>query len=164
MMRRYNVDVRLRTSPDVETLGAFDDVIIAQGVRPFVPDVPGVDLPHVATYVQVLTGVVPAKSKIVIVGAGGIGCDTAHFLAKGSLPRPDVADFFAHQGLPELAPLPRDITILARSKRVAGGIGPTTKWVVRADLKRLGIKIKTEFQIEEIVPEGVRGMTADGRN
>ncbi len=77
------VDVRLSTVATVADLRGFDEVVVATGVEPRVPALEGVDHPSVVTYAQVLSGEVVPGARVAVVGAGGIGVDTSHFLAHG---------------------------------------------------------------------------------
>lgn len=156
-LERLGADVRLQTTPCAAMLQSYDAVILAQGVTPSIPDLPGVDLPHVATYADVLSGQVPLGERIVILGAGGIGCDTAKFILDGSEPAADVERFLKHHAVPQLARVPRQITVVARSGRVAAGVGRTTRWIVRGELKRPGVDVVTHFRATAITLDGVMG-------
>ncbi|MFD1676713.1 FAD-dependent oxidoreductase [Alicyclobacillus fodiniaquatilis] len=162
MLERFAVVVKMQTEPTVDELSAFDHVIIAQGVKPQLPDIKGIDLPHVVTYAQVLNGEVQVGRKIAIIGAGGIGCDVATFLAEGRHAPARVQSFFAAQSLPESPSLPREITVLARSGRYGGGIGRSTRWVVKQEMSRLGVKVITDFAFREVTTEGVIGEGPEG--
>ena len=74
------VDIRLDTAATPEVLADFDAVVLATGVTPRVPDIPGVDHPCVATYLQVLRGEVEVGRRVAILGASGIGFDVAEYL------------------------------------------------------------------------------------
>ncbi len=58
-----------------------EEVIVATGARPAIPKIPGVDLGHVVTAWDVLSGTVRLEKKAVIEGGGRVGCETAEFLA-----------------------------------------------------------------------------------
>lgn len=156
MLERLEVTVTMQTEPSLEELADFDDVIVATGVVPRIPDLPGIDLPHVATYAQILQGEVAVGRKIAIIGAGGIGCDVSTYLAESSHATPDAVGYFRSQSLPEPAPLSRDITVLARSDKYGNGIGRSTRWVVKQEMSRLGVRVMTDVQFVQIVPDGVR--------
>ncbi|MFB5189649.1 FAD-dependent oxidoreductase [Alicyclobacillus fastidiosus] len=162
MLERLSVTVKMQTEPTPDELSVFDHVVIAQGVVPRVPEIRGTDLPHVVTYAQVLNGEVQVGRQIAIIGAGGIGCDVATFLAEGSHAPADVQAFFQLQSLPTPPAMPREITVLARSDRYGHGIGRSTRWVVKQEMKRLGIHVVTNVDFREITPEGVRGTSPDG--
>ena len=61
--------------------GGFDEVVVAAGVRPRVPQIPGIDHPKVVGYVDLLLGRRTVGDSVAILGAGGIGFDVAQFLA-----------------------------------------------------------------------------------
>ncbi|MCL6636623.1 MAG: FAD-dependent oxidoreductase [Alicyclobacillus sp.] len=186
-LARLGVEVRLNTRASVQDLRAFDAVLLATGVAPALPDLPGVHLPHVVSYSDLLSGRVAAGRRVAILGAGGIGCDVALYLAKGSHPPASVQAFLAHHRLapgwsattgtaagagasPAAAAngagspaattaqgMPRTITLLARSQRIAATVGRTTRWVVRSELHELGIQTLTHFQAKAVVDEGILG-------
>ncbi len=98
------VDVRLSTCADVETLRGYDDVVVATGVAPRVPDLPGIDHPKVVSYADVITGAVAVGARVAVLGAGGIGVDVSHLLTHPegvAVREPGHADddWFAHWGV-----------------------------------------------------------------
>jgi len=158
----YGVEVKLLSRPSIEDLLEFDEVVLATGVVPYTPDIPGVNLPHVVTYAQLLSGEVQAGEKIVILGTGGIGCDTAHYLALNAKLDIEVAGFLRDIARSEYEPKSPAITIIGRSGKVAAGIGLTTRWIVRSEQMKHGIRVLTNFQNIKIVPEGVQGDGEEG--
>ncbi|WAH37858.1 FAD-dependent oxidoreductase [Alicyclobacillus dauci] len=162
MLERLSVVVKMQTEPTIEELSSFHHVIIAQGVVPRIPEIPGRDLPHVVNYAQILNGEVQVGNQIAIIGAGGIGCDVATLLAEGRHAKPAVESFFRGQQLPEPPSIPREVTVLARSNRYGNGIGRSTRWVVKQEMQRLGVRVVMEFQCREITPEAVVGETPEG--
>jgi 2,4-dienoyl-CoA reductase (NADPH2) len=137
-LRRLGVAVRLGTRPSASDLAAFDRLVLATGVEPFVPGtLPGSDLPIVCTYAQLLSGERLPGRKIVIVGGGGIGCDVAHYLAETA--RQDGVR----------------ITLVSRAERPAKGVGPTTRWVLLGELRRSGVHLLIGYRCVRIAENGV---------
>ncbi len=101
-------EVRLSTSPTVAELAAYDDVVVATGVTPRIPDLVGVDHPSVVTYADVLAGRVVPGRRVAVVGAGGIGVDVSHFLTHD--PAEDLDDWMAHWGVGDPALHPGGLT------------------------------------------------------
>ncbi|MET9686989.1 NADPH-dependent 2,4-dienoyl-CoA reductase [Streptomyces sp. NPDC006514] len=147
------VEVRLNTRADVETLQGYDEVVVATGVTPRTPDIEGVDHASVVSYLDVLRDGAPVGERVAVVGAGGIGFDVAEFLTdsgEGAAQDPDV--YFRHWGVdttyagpggltaPERPATPRQVHLLQRkATKVGAGLGTTTGWIHRAELKHRGV-------------------------
>ena len=147
------IDVRLGTrarAPDLA--GRFDAVVIATGVTPRLPSIPGIAHPSVARYDEILSGTRVAGRRVAIVGAGGIGFDVAAFLTEPSGER--AAHFLAAWGVDRsgarpggLAPPapetpPREVTLFQRKPGAFGRtLGPTTGWALRAEIARRGVRM-----------------------
>jgi 2,4-dienoyl-CoA reductase (NADPH2) len=168
-LARSTVELRLGERADAETLagGAYDEVVIATGVRPRVPELEGVEHPKVARYDDVLAGRVRPGASVAIIGAGGIGFDVAAFLSD---PHgvPSVETFLdewgvdrtgtAAGGLAPAAPAvpARRITILQRKPAPAGRtLGATTGWALRAELARRGVAIECGVEYRRIDDRGL---------
>ncbi len=145
------VDVRLSTAATVAALRGFDEVVVATGVEPRVPDLEGVDHPSVVSYAQVLSGEVVPGARVAVVGAGGIGVDTSHFLAHA--PGETLQDWKDHWGVGDPAEHPggltgrtpripaRQVTLLQRKTSTIGrDLGKTSGWAHRAVLKQSGVE------------------------
>jgi len=166
-LRRAGVDIVLRTSPTDADLKRFDEIVIATGVDPRTPPIPGVDGANVASYLDVLTGRVQPGRNVAIIGMGGIGFDVAlYLLERGSRATLDPEAFAMHWGISEKAreANPRHhITMLKRSHTPFGHtLGRTTGWVHRAELARNGVRMIKGVEYREIDPAGVH-ITADGK-
>src|SRR5260221_8439032 len=78
----------------------FDATVIATGIDPRKPDIPGISHPKVASYVDVLTGRVKPGREVAIIGMGGIGFDVALFLLECCIRATfDPQAFSAHLGI-----------------------------------------------------------------
>ena len=86
MLDKHGVDVRLNTRADIDALDGFDDVVLATGVAPRIPDIPGIDHPMVLSYPEAILGK-PVGDRVAVVGAGGIGFDVSEFLVSESSAR-----------------------------------------------------------------------------
>lgn len=133
--------------------GRFDEIVLATGVRPRVPAIPGIEHPKVLSYIQVIRGERAVGESVAIVGAGGIGFDVAEFLSHdGESPSLDVAAFTREWGIDlslrarggvtaaHAARSSREIFLLQRKASKPGeGLGKTTGWIHRTALRRRGV-------------------------
>ncbi|MBB5204880.1 2,4-dienoyl-CoA reductase (NADPH2) [Inhella inkyongensis] len=167
------VNLRLNTRVTAEDLKGFDAVLLATGVTPRNPRIPGQDAPEVADkvlgYIDVLRGSKPVGQKVVVVGAGGIGFDVAEFLLEaGHSLTLDPAAWNKHWGVGDPAEVPggylppqpgaprRQITLLQRKPGKPGGtLGKTTGWIHRAMLKMAKVEMLGSANYERITPEGL---------
>ncbi|MGY9045483.1 2,4-dienoyl-CoA reductase [Puniceibacterium antarcticum] len=163
----------LRLSCDVKAadLVGFDEVIIATGVVPRDPGIPGQDAPHVLNYIDVLRGKAPVGKRVAIVGAGGIGFDVAEYLVQdGESPTENLPDWMREWGVVDPAitrsglategPLPtapaREVTLLQRkAERPGKRLGKTTGWIHRAALSMKGVKMIAGVNYEAIDADGL---------
>ncbi|MGL5223989.1 MAG: FAD-dependent oxidoreductase [Aeromonas sp.] len=78
------VSLHLGLRQSVESLlgGGFDEVILATGVYPRIPNIPGITHPKVLSYLDVLRDHQPVGLRVAVIGAGGIGVDVAEFLVE----------------------------------------------------------------------------------
>jgi 2,4-dienoyl-CoA reductase (NADPH2) len=149
--------------------GGFDEVVLATGVVPRDPHIPGQEHPKVLTYVDVLAGGKPVGRRVAVVGAGGIGFDVAEFLvhdhAEGGA---TLAGWMAEWGVadPEVArggvtaprpPAPaREVFLLQRKASKPGaGLAKTTGWIHRAALKARKVEMLTGVNYECIDDRGL---------
>jgi 2,4-dienoyl-CoA reductase (NADPH2) len=151
------VELKLNTRVGVDDLvqGGFDEVILATGVSPRTPDIPGVDHPKVMGYLDVLRDKKPVGKTVAVIGAGGIGFDVSEYLThEGTSPSLDAAKFFAEWGIdtsyaqaggikpPHLDKAPRQVYLLQRkTSKVGDGLGKTTGWIHRTSLKNRNVEM-----------------------
>ena len=154
----------------------FDEIVLATGVLPRTPEIPGLEDPRVLSYLDVLRERAPVGQRVAILGAGGIGFDVAEFLTHTGADDPgDIAGFLAHWGVdPETsargglatedseseaaAPRPaRAVTLLQRKPgKLGAGLGKTTGWIHRTELARRGVAMVPGARYLGVVPEGLR--------
>ncbi|MFE5702928.1 NADPH-dependent 2,4-dienoyl-CoA reductase [Rhodococcus koreensis] len=164
-----DVDVRLDTRVTAaELVGTYDEVIVATGVTPRVPSIPGIDHPKVLTYPEVVRGGKPVGRSVAVIGAGGIGVDVSEFLTHEHSPTLDLKEWKQEWGVtePEAAagalttpipePSPREVYLLQRkSGRIGAGLAKTTGWVHRAALKSKGVQELSGVNYERIDDDGL---------
>ncbi len=154
-----------------EDLTAFDEVVLATGIAPRTPAIPGVDHPKVLSYLDVLKHGKPVGRRVAIIGAGGIGFDTAEFLTQeGPSTSLDVAAFMREWGVdmavehpgglspqgPQPHASPREVWLLQRkASKVGDGLGKTTGWIHRASLQMKKVKMVSGVSYERIDDAGL---------
>ncbi|WGH77244.1 NADPH-dependent 2,4-dienoyl-CoA reductase [Jannaschia ovalis] len=167
------ITLRLGEAPGVGDLTGADEVVIATGVAPRDPGIPGQDGANVVSYIDVLRGRVEVGRRVAIVGAGGIGFDTADFLTHSGgdsttedlaawLREWGVADPEDHRGgLEPEGPRPpasaREITLLQRkAEKLGKRLGKTTGWIHRASLAMKDVKMVPGVNYERITEDGLQ--------
>ncbi|WP_406055376.1 NADPH-dependent 2,4-dienoyl-CoA reductase [Streptomyces sp. NBC_01077] len=169
------VDVRLNTPVSSSDLDDFDEVVVATGVSPRTPGIAGVDHPSVLSYLDVLRDGAPVGERVAIIGAGGIGFDVAEFLTDGGEgASQDPETYFRQWGVdtsyenrgglraPERGAPPRQVHLLQRKEsKVGAGLGKTTGWIHRTELKHRGVAMVAGVSYDRIDDEGLH-VTIDG--
>jgi NADPH-dependent 2,4-dienoyl-CoA reductase/sulfur reductase-like enzyme len=149
-LAKAGVEVRLNTevTASVVTEEKPDVVVIAAGGEPLVPDVPGIDGPRVTTYQEVLAGKVPIMpGKVLVVGGGMAGCETAEFMFKeGEYP------LVGHTS----------VTIIEMRDAVATDMSPEGRTVLLERIRRKGIEIMVRTKVKAFLEDGVV-VERDGR-
>ncbi len=170
------VGMRLGTRADVATLRGYDSVLLATGVTPRTPPIPGIEHPKVCSYIDILSGRRRAGRRVALIGAGGIGFDVAEFLVhEGHSPTLDPPRWRAEWGVDETyegpgglrapqqdAP-PREVWLLQRTEgRPGARLGKTTGWIHRASLKHQQVRMLGGVSYERIDDTGLH-VTIDGQ-
>lgn len=168
------VDVHLNRRMSVADLldGGYDDVILATGIQPRVPAIPGIEHPKVLTYLEVVLGHKPVGQAVAVIGAGGIGFDVSEFLVHGAeSPSLNPALFWREWGIDptlearggvvgiraQVSPPAREVYLLQRkASKVGDGLGKTTGWIHRAGLKHKHVHMINAVEYLEIGDAGLK--------
>ena len=167
MLDKHGVDVQLRTRATVDELAGFDEVVLATGVSPRMPAIPGIDHPMVLSYAEAIMGK-PVGKSVAVVGAGGVGFDVSEFLVTDESPTLNLKEWKAEWGAadpqevrgalttPIPAPPAREVYLLQRTKGPQGKrLGKTSGWVHRASLKAKGVQQLSGVNYERIDDNGL---------
>ncbi|MEU4144281.1 NADPH-dependent 2,4-dienoyl-CoA reductase [Streptomyces parvulus] len=169
------VEVRLHTRVAAEDLTGHDEVVVATGVTPRTPDIPGIDHPSVVGYLDVLRDSAPVGDRVAVLGAGGIGFDVAEYLTDGGdKAHEDPSAYFRLWGVdmdyrapgglaaPERPAPPRAVHLLQRkTAKVGAGLGKTTGWIHRTELRQRGVTMVPGVRYDRIDDAGLHITVGD---
>jgi len=177
-LNKFNVEIKLNTSVTQDTIsdGGFDEVILASGITPRTPNIPGIDNPKVLSYIDVLRDKKEVGKRVAIIGAGGIGFDVAEFLThEHSLSLDSDAwnkewnidtNYPNRGGLadqPDIADSPREVYLLQRKEgKVGAGLGKTSGWTHRLSLKHKKVQMMNNVRYEKIDDQGLHIAVGEG--
>lgn len=178
MVQKLGITLQLETTATPDMLAPFDEIIIATGVAPRDPAIPGQDGPNVLSYIDVLRAKAKVGEKVAIIGAGGIGFDVAEFLVTGDSPTENLAEWLQEWGVGDPAqtrgglrpegPQPdaptRQVTLLQRkSEKLGKRLGKTTGWIHRAGLQMKNVKMVGGVNYEKIDAAGLHVSDGEAR-
>lgn len=165
------IQLKLNHTATFEELNTdqFDEIVVATGVTPRHLDIEGIDHPKVLSYIEVLREKKPVGQRVAIIGAGGIGFDTAEYLThegeSGSL---NPQKFYDEWGIDtsysnvgglkpaQLEQPSREIYLLQRkATSVGAGLGKTTGWIHRTGLKNREVKMIPGATYNKIDDQGL---------
>ena len=172
-LEKLGVDVRLNTRVDADTIAAgnFDHTMVATGIIPRQPDIPGIDHPMVMGYIDAINGTRPIGKKVAVIGAGGIGFDVTDTIThEGPSAALDIDVFAKEWGVdfenhprggvtgvdPVVAKADREVWLMQRKEtKVGRGLGKTTGWTHRLTLGRRGVNMLNSVEYVGIDDAGL---------
>ncbi|WP_328410271.1 NADPH-dependent 2,4-dienoyl-CoA reductase [Nocardia sp. NBC_00403] len=171
MLEVTGVTVHLNKLVTAEELitARYDEVVLATGVRPRIPNIPGVDHPMVLSYAELVREERPVGKRVAVIGAGGIGYDVSEFLTVEGHPTLKLDEWKEEWGVdsedeqargqlttPKPAPAAREVVLLQRKSTPFGkDLGKTSGWVHRAALKAKGVEHVGGVNYERIDGNGL---------
>jgi 2,4-dienoyl-CoA reductase (NADPH2) len=172
-MEINGVKIRLKTTLTSKMVEEEqpDVLVVASGAKPMEINVPGITQPRVVTAWDVLMGIVPDIGKqVVIVGGSGTGCETALYLANLVVPDPEVFTFLLYHSADDfnmirklLYSAGRKITVIDILDRMAGNVGPSSRWPLMKSLRLMGIELRPKTRLVKITEDAVVVDTEAGR-
>jgi pyruvate/2-oxoglutarate dehydrogenase complex dihydrolipoamide dehydrogenase (E3) component len=141
-LRKLGVGVELRRVADAAAVrdAAPDAVVVATGVEPLVPAIPGVKGPQVVLAEEVLGGTAQVGRRVVVIGGEMVGCE--------------VAEHLAAQG--------KQVAVTRRGERMAQKVTPSIRELLLLRLEGLGVRLLTGVSYEEITDKGLT-VTLEGK-
>ncbi|AUB75707.1 NADPH-dependent 2,4-dienoyl-CoA reductase [Pseudomonas sp. Lz4W] len=179
-LQTTGVEVCLNTRVDVAQLlaGGFDEIILATGIAPRTPAIPGIDNPKVLSYLDVILQRKPVGARVAVIGAGGIGFDVSEFLVQqGVATSLDREAFWKEWGIdtrlearggvagikPEVHAPARQVFLLQRKvSKVGDGLGKTTGWIHRTGLKNKQVQMLNSVEYLSIDNDGLHIRIGEG--
>jgi len=174
-----NIQLHLNHLATYEELSQanFDDIVIATGVTPRHLEIEGANHPKALSYLEVLKERLPVGKRVAIIGAGGIGFDTAEYLThEGESASLNPEKFYDEWGIdtayhhtgglkqPKIEPSLREVYLLQRKQKAVGAnLGKTTGWIHRTGLKHKHVQMMSGVNYEKIDDQGLH-ITVDGKS
>ncbi|TYO97320.1 2,4-dienoyl-CoA reductase (NADPH2) [Desulfallas thermosapovorans DSM 6562] len=163
-LARLGVQIELGKEADEDNIKSFgaDAVVMATGAAPIEPPIAGVGQDHVVQAWDVLAGKASTGKKVVIIGGGAVGCETALYLARKGTLNAEALHFLALNNaenwdtLKELATRGvKDVTVVEMQRAAGADIGVSSRWVILQEMRRFGVKTITGATAREINEGGV---------
>ncbi|MGC8494264.1 MAG: FAD-dependent oxidoreductase [Syntrophobacteraceae bacterium] len=171
MLPKHGVELRTGVEVDADLVQREkpDVVVVATGAAPFKPPIDAVEAPNVHQAWDILQGEVAAGPEVVVVGGGAVGLETAVSLAAKGTISPEQLYFLALHGAesPEvlrelMVKGTRKVTVIEMVARMAGDMGPSTRWVLLKEAAMRGVTLITGAKLKDIGPGSIVYTDADG--
>lgn len=141
MCKKYGVDIKLGVVADVDNIISAnpDEVILATGATPITPAIPNEGIPVVQA-IDVLRGQVMLGQKVLIVGGGMVGLETAEYLLTQN----------------------RQVTVVEMLDKAGEGLNPNIQYFIFKALKEGGVDILTNTKVEKFTQDGAVCLSLSG--
>ncbi|WP_024577638.1 MULTISPECIES: NADPH-dependent 2,4-dienoyl-CoA reductase [unclassified Afipia] len=169
-IEQANVDVRLSVRATADDLAreGFDEIVVATGIIPRTPDIPGIEHPSVLSYADVIFGRAEVGKRVAVIGTGGIGYDVAELLTHSDTHQDPIEHFLDEYGVdpmitspgglrkPRATKSPREVTLLQRRQSRPGDrLGVSTGWILRNRLRSRGVVAIAGVTYDRIDDDGL---------
>ncbi len=175
-LKSTGVKVKLDTRAGAAELEGFDHVVLATGIVPRTPAIPGVDHAKAMSYVELIEGRRQAGRRVAIVGAGGIGFDVAELLSHAATKSDPIDAYRREWGIdpeiggrgglaaPQMGESPHQVWLLQRKPtKVGEGLAKTTGWARRLLLQKRGVHMIAGVEYQRIDDAGLH-IRVDGQD
>ncbi len=141
-MKKLDVKVELNKEATAAMIEEFkpEVVILATGIIPLTPEIPGMDKAHVVQAGDVMEGKVEVGDRVVVIGGEMVGCETAEFLVEKG----------------------KKVTVTRRSPEMALGVGRSLRAFFLGRLSEKGVTLLPEIKYNEVTSEGLVVTTREG--
>jgi len=172
-----NLKLNTRVSSDDLNNGAYDEVVLATGIAPRLPEIEGIGHAKVLNYLDVLKDKKQVGKKVAVIGAGGIGFDVSEYLShEGEATSQNIEAFMKEWGVDmtmqarggiegvqaQVPASPREVFLLQRKKsKVGAKLGKTTGWIHRAGLINKGVNMMPGCSYDKIDDQGIHVTIGD---
>ena len=172
-----NLKLNTRVSADNLNDGAYDEVVLATGIAPRLPEIEGIGHAKVLNYLDVLKDKKQVGKKVAVIGAGGIGFDVSEYLShEGEATSQNIEAFMKEWGVDmtmqarggiegveaQVPSSPREVFLLQRKKsKVGAKLGKTTGWIHRAGLINKGVNMMPGCSYDKIDDQGIHVTIGD---
>lgn len=141
-LMRCRVAVKLGREMDAEMVKAENPeaVVVATGLKPLMPQIAGLEMAHVVTAADVLSGKAEVGMEVVVIGGDQTGCETAEYLVERD----------------------RRVTILELQDEAASKLTPFLRPSFLERLERKGVLLYTGVKQEEFKNNRLVIVTREG--
>ncbi|MDP1611648.1 MAG: NADPH-dependent 2,4-dienoyl-CoA reductase [Sulfuritalea sp.] len=175
-LKELKVDVQLNRRVASADFQGYDHVVVATGIVPRTPNIPGIDHPKVSSYIDLIEGRKQAGKKVAVIGAGGIGFDVAELLTNAEAHGDSIDTYRKEWGIdpdytnnrgglaaPQMPATPREVWLLQRkTSKVGDGLAKTTGWARRLLLQKRGVHLQGGVEYLKIDDAGLH-IAIDGK-
>lgn len=130
----------LREKADVAKLAAYDVVICATGSLPIIPNIPGMEKPIAVDCLSAINGAKPVGKKIVVIGGGLVGTETALDLAENG----------------------HSVTLVEMLPKIMKDVAVTDFLAYSERIAKTDMRVLTETRLEEVLDNGARVSSKKG--
>ena len=157
-----NVKMGSELHPEDVKDGQYDEVFVATGAVPLIPDIPGANNSNVIHAWDVLKGAAIPGERIVVIGGGAVGLETALFIARKGTLTPEQFHFLMLHDAEEPEVLKelmvkgtKNVTVVEMLPKIGKDFGPSTRWVILKKIRLYGVRVLTQTRLLEIKPNGI---------